>query len=89
MDADLELYWIGQMYAVLHCLTRKPSMVIYKKLDLNTMRHFYITGHEMGLESAVEHLAGAFDNKGEHNDKLHEHARTRNKKKSRHRMGKE
>lgn len=58
--AELELYWIGQMYAYIHCMTRLSSNEIYHRLPLQEMRHFYVTGHEMGLSAAFEKLSGAF-----------------------------
>ena len=58
--AQLELYWIGQMYAYIHCMTRLSSREIYQKLPLQEMRHFYVTGHEMGITAAFEKICGAF-----------------------------
>jgi hypothetical protein len=56
---ELELYWIGQMYAYMHCLSRLSSKEIYERLPLNEMRHFYITGHEMSMYAAFEKIKEA------------------------------
>jgi hypothetical protein len=56
---ELELYWIGQMYAYMHCLSRLSGKDIYERLPLAEMRHFYITGHEMSMYAAFEKLKGA------------------------------
>lgn len=32
----------------------------YQKLPLQEMRHFYVTGHEMGIAAAFEKIGGAF-----------------------------
>lgn len=51
-----ELRWIGMMYAYMRNEEKISSVELYKKYDLEFMRHFYVWGHQMSFSGAYNRL---------------------------------
>lgn len=47
--AHLELFWIGQAYTYIHHKSGISSECLYEMFTLETMRDYYITGHQLSF----------------------------------------
>lgn len=54
-----QLYWIGQAYAYIHYEADITSRDLIKKLPLEEMLHFYITGHQIDFSNFYERVKDA------------------------------
>lgn len=51
-----ELWWIGLMYTNLAYTLQKNFCKVFELIPLETMRHFYVTGHEVSEKQALDNL---------------------------------
>lgn len=54
--APLELFWIGQAYTYIHHKSGISSECLYEMFPLETMRDYYITGHQLSFSGFYERM---------------------------------
>lgn len=54
--AHLELFWIGQAYTYIHHKSGISSECLYEMFPLETMRDYYITGHQLSFYGFYERM---------------------------------
>lgn len=60
---EMQLYWIGWIYAYIHYMSKKSSKEIITKLPLDIMLVDYRLGHELSKEAYYRKIKYLFKNK--------------------------
>lgn len=54
-----QMYWVGAAYAYIHYHADMLSKDVYKKLPLEEMLHYYITGHQLDYDQFYDSIKDA------------------------------